>query len=97
MSESVAMGYVAYPAPEPTCCPDAYLCDGEIECARHGGFDVCCSHPEKHVPQDREAWHRMMDLWEQGLLNKHIQRHKIFQAYGLQDSPMAARDLSALI
>lgn len=89
MPESVSMGYVAYPAPEPTCCPDAYLCDGEIECSRHGGFDVCCDQTERHVPQDRDAWHRLMDGWEQQLLNKHIQRFKILQAYALDGSPFA--------
>lgn len=29
-------------------CPTA----GEVESACHGGFDVCCSAPEKHTPAD---------------------------------------------
>lgn len=88
------------PADEPTCCPDAYLClNGgmEIECPRHSGFDICCDNYALHVHQDRDGWHRQMDRWEQSLLNKHIQRHKIFQAYELQDTPMAAQDLTLLI
>lgn len=60
------------PDNDPTCCPDAYLCltDGraEVECPRHGGFDVCCSNPGSHVQQDRQAWHRQMYSWEQRLL-----------------------------
>ena len=61
---------------EPTCCPDAYLCltgeEPEIECPRHGGFDVCCSRPDLHVSQDRAAWHRQMDRWEQRLLDETV-------------------------
>lgn len=64
---------------EPTCCPDAYLCLGgttpEMECPRHGGFDVCCSQPEKHVPQNRDVWHQKMARWEQSLLDRHIRQH----------------------
>jgi hypothetical protein len=41
------------PGPEHVCqtyyCPSA----GEIESACHGGFDVCCEAPEKHVPADQ--------------------------------------------
>lgn len=34
------------------CCDEAYFCptSGEIECARHGGFDVCCDRPDLHQP-----------------------------------------------
>ncbi|MGA5598441.1 hypothetical protein ACPCSE_29825 [Streptomyces cellulosae] len=64
------------PNSEPTCCPDAFLCLSgevpEVECPRHGGFDVCCDKPEFHVPQDRDAWHQQMSRWEQGLLDEHI-------------------------
>ena len=60
------------PIGEPSCCPDAYLClsggEPEIECPRHGGFDVCCSQPDQHLPQNRETWHRQMYRWEQRLL-----------------------------
>lgn len=33
---------------------DAYYCptSGEDECAVHGGFDVCCAHPELHEYTD---------------------------------------------
>lgn len=74
MPEPIAFGYVGYPFPEPTCCPDAYQCNGEIECARHGGFDVCCDRPEEHIPQDRDAWHDQMSCWEQNLLDEHIRK-----------------------
>ena len=32
------------------CCDSGYYCPaaGENECAVHGGFDVCCEHPERH-------------------------------------------------
>ncbi len=32
-------------------CPDIYFCptSGDIECPRHGGFDVCCDAPTLHV------------------------------------------------
>lgn len=57
---------------EPLCCPDAYTCysgeQPELECPRHGGFDICCDTPEAHIPQSRENWHRQMYRWEQRLL-----------------------------
>ena len=33
-------------------CDDLYYCgtSDDIECPRHGGFDVCCAHPESHLP-----------------------------------------------
>ena len=33
-------------------CPDRYFCpaSGDVECPRHGGFDVCCDRPGDHVP-----------------------------------------------
>jgi hypothetical protein len=33
------------------CCTEIYWCPtvGEIECGVHGGFDVCCEHPELHA------------------------------------------------
>ena len=36
-------------------CPDRYFCPAatEIECPRHGGFDVCCDRPGDHVPVAR--------------------------------------------
>lgn len=32
------------------CCRKAYYCptENDMECGVHGGFDVCCSHPELH-------------------------------------------------
>lgn len=41
------------PGPEHVC--ETYYCPtvGEVESACHGGFDVCCSAPEKHVPADQ--------------------------------------------
>lgn len=32
-------------------CPDVYYCptSNELECSRHGGFDVCCDSPDAHV------------------------------------------------
>ena len=32
-------------------CPDIYYCpaSGDIECPRHGGFDVCCDRISEHV------------------------------------------------
>jgi hypothetical protein len=32
-------------------CP-IYYCpsSSQYECPVHGGFDVCCDHPEKHIP-----------------------------------------------
>lgn len=57
--------------PDPNaCCPDAYYCPddagtgGETECPRHGGFDVCCAHPERHIPMDIEAWHAAQQILE---------------------------------
>lgn len=34
------------------CCDKAYYCPtaGEDECGEHGGFDICCGHPELHIP-----------------------------------------------
>lgn len=48
------------------CCDRAYLCGGEVECAIHGGFDVCCDRPDLHqepadyfdYPQDYRRWKR---------------------------------------
>ena len=42
-------------APQP-CCPDVYFCptSGDPECPRHGGFTVCCAHPELHRPPTAE-------------------------------------------
>lgn len=39
------------------CCGHTYLCPTAkaIECGEHGGFDVCCAHPELHVPIDAAA------------------------------------------
>jgi hypothetical protein len=84
---------------EPPCCPDAYWCQAaqEVECPRHGGFDVCCDQTESHAPQDRDAWHESMESWEQQLLNQHIQRLKILQAYELDDDPIMSMTLSTLI
>lgn len=63
--------------PEPSCCPDAYWCPraGEVECPRHGGFDVCCRRPDAHIAQPRDLWHRQMGDYEQALLNAHIRQH----------------------
>ncbi|MFE0490183.1 hypothetical protein [Streptomyces griseoaurantiacus] len=66
------------PDSEPTCCPDAFLClsgTPEIECPRHGGFDVCCARPDLHIGQDRDVWHQKMGRWEQSLLDEHIRQH----------------------
>lgn len=68
----------------PTCCPDAYWCyasgdEGAWECPRHGGFSVCCSMPQMHVPQETEEWHRKMRVWERGLLNDHIRQWRMLQ------------------
>jgi hypothetical protein len=43
-------------------CPDVYYCPTtyETECPRHGGFDVCCDHPEVHIP-GRIVWVRVED------------------------------------
>lgn len=34
------------------CCSEVYYCPTvrSHECATHGGFDVCCEHPELHDP-----------------------------------------------
>ncbi|MFH8483118.1 hypothetical protein [Streptomyces sp. NPDC018055] len=80
----------------PTCCPDAYTCGDEYECPRHGGFTVCCDRAEAHVPQDRAAWHQQMDRWEQDLLNRHIQRYRVLQAFDMPDAYVGNR-LSSLI
>ncbi|MEU9405637.1 hypothetical protein AB0E08_08020 [Streptomyces sp. NPDC048281] len=86
---------------EPTCCPDAYLCltadVPEIECPRHGGFEVCCDKPDLHVPQDPRVWHEQMYRYEQDLLNRHIQRVKALQEHGLDDDPVMLKTLSILI
>lgn len=69
---------VIMPPSEPTCCPDSYLCltgTPEIECPRHGGFDVCCDNPGGHITQPREVWNEAMWHWEQELLNAHIKKH----------------------
>lgn len=57
---------------EPTCCPEAYICQGETECPRHGGFDICCDRLDLHVPQSREAWHEQMADYERSLLDTYI-------------------------
>ena len=33
-----------------TCCDDMYWCPtaNDWECAKHGGFDVCCNKPQLH-------------------------------------------------
>lgn len=78
---------------KPPCCPDVYTCyageQPELECPRHGGFTVCCDRPEAHIPQDRKVWHQLMERYEQDLLNLHIHRFKILQAYELDDTPVA--------
>lgn len=69
---------LAFPEPdfgtEPTCCPDAYWCPmyGEIECPRHGGFDICCARPDAHIAQDVERWHELMGDYERQLLDEFI-------------------------
>lgn len=71
---SILAGTISPPA-EPTCCPDAYLClNGglEMECPRHGGFDICCGNPALHVEQSPDVWHRQMERWERTLLDVHI-------------------------
>lgn len=42
--------------PSATCCDRAYYCPTaqDDECAIHGGFNVCCAHPELHQPLDWE-------------------------------------------
>ncbi|MEV7675149.1 hypothetical protein [Streptomyces sp. NPDC088752] len=89
MPEPITFGYVGYPFPEPTCCPDAYQCDGEIECDRHGGFDVCCDRPEEHIPQDRNGWHEQMARWEQRLLDRYVQRLPFVEDSGYKPSDPA--------
>lgn len=77
------------PADEPTCCPDAYLCLSgalEMECPRHGGFDVCCSNPSLHIPQDPKVWHQEMERWERSLLNAHARRYEMLQAFGFSEA-----------
>jgi hypothetical protein len=36
-----------------------------------------------------QVWHDAMHRWEQELLDVHIQRFKILQAFELEDSPFA--------
>lgn len=33
-------------------CSDIYFCPAsdDIECSRHGGFDICCDRTDEHVP-----------------------------------------------
>ncbi|THA72441.1 hypothetical protein E6R60_26265 [Streptomyces sp. A0642] len=92
MPDTLDFSKTLRPVGDPTCCPDAYLCvteaRAEIECPRHGGFTVCCS-AQNHIGQNRDAWHREMDRWEQELLNKHILRFKILKAFELESSPFA--------
>jgi hypothetical protein len=79
------------PPSEPTCCPDAYYCPrgSEVECPRHGGFDVCCDGPHLHLLQDREAWHRQMWDWEQELLSAFL-RHGATVILGSKPDPIPA-------
>jgi hypothetical protein len=37
-------------------CPDLYYCptSREVECAKHGGFSVCCNRPDEHVTVPHE-------------------------------------------
>jgi hypothetical protein len=37
-------------------CPDLYCCptSREVECAKHGGFSVCCNRPDEHVTVPHE-------------------------------------------
>jgi hypothetical protein len=83
---------------QPPCCPDVYLCLAgdlpEVECPRHGGFDVCCDQPDRHVHHNPEAWHALMDRWEQHLLNLHIQRFKVVTAFFDESDPYVAHLLS---
>jgi hypothetical protein len=54
--------------PDPNaCCPDAFYCPtaGETECPRHGGFDVCCAHPARHIRMDAAQWHDAQWVLEQ--------------------------------
>lgn len=94
-------GQIVLNSAEPTCCPDTYLCFSgprpELECPRHGGFDVCCDKPELHVPQERDAWHRQMSHWEQDRLDRHIRRFKSLQTSGLDDDRVMSMTLTTLI
>jgi hypothetical protein len=74
--------------PEPACCPNSYVrpIDGGLEI--EDGSERCCG-PEGHVLLNVEEWHDAMHRWEQELLNTHIQRFKILQAYDLEGTPCA--------
>lgn len=49
-------------------CEDTYFCpvSGAAECPRHGGFDVCCSYPELHIPLARHAGEHEMAIVLEG-------------------------------
>ncbi|MER6828921.1 hypothetical protein ABT352_23270 [Streptosporangium sp. NPDC000563] len=44
--------FLPSPATAQGCCPEVYFCptSGDVECPRHGGFDVCCAWPGAHRP-----------------------------------------------
>lgn len=48
------IGATVSPADAP-CCDQVYICDGELECAVHGGFDVCCDRPDLHRPAEEPS------------------------------------------
>lgn len=68
--------------PQPTCCPDAYLCpaSGDLECPRHSGFTICCDQPAAHVLQDRDAWHRQQERLERAWLDDFARAHHLVTA-----------------
>lgn len=45
-------------------CADLYFCPAsdDVECPRHGGFDICCDRPERHVPVPRNIRQAHPDL-----------------------------------
>lgn len=80
------------PWSEPLCCPAAFICfcHGRIsvECAQH--HKNPCARAEAHASVTQEQWHDWAQAWERQLLDEHIQRYKILQAYELQSSLYAS-------
>lgn len=53
------------------CCPDAYYCpaDADTKCPRHGLPGACCDKPGRHIPMDRQDWHRGQERLERAWLD----------------------------
>lgn len=51
-------------------CHRGYWCPtvGNYECPKHGGFSVCCAHPELHKPTKRLKGILLARVWWRGFI-----------------------------